>query len=136
MKKLLFLLLGILMIPFAGYCIEVPLLAAVDVIEVPGFDLSTAFASIGSVVGLVILITEFIKKHIKVEGGIYQLFSWLVGIILCLIGWFLKLGIFQGIEWYETVAYGLGVGLVANGIFDIEIVKALLKAIFKTERLV
>lgn len=135
MKKFLFLLLGIMMIPFASYCIEIPLLTVPDVIETPGFDLSTVFGSLSSILGAVLFITEFIKKHVKVEGGIYQLFSWLISITLCFIGWLLNIGIFIGIEeWYSVLACGIGIGLAANGIFDIKIVKAILQAIFKTAK--
>lgn len=128
MKKLLVLLMSMLLVPIAAFCQELS--------AIPGVNFSGYFASLIAFCPLVIFLTEWLKQHIKVSGGLNQLFSWLISIALAFVGWFLHLGMFNGIEWYMVIVYGLAAGLVCNGIFDIKVVQSILNAIFKNKRLV
>ncbi len=123
MKKLLVLLISMLLLPIAAFCQELSV--------IPAVDFSGYFASLIAFCPLVIFITEWLKQHIKVSGGLNQLFSWLVSIGLAFVGWGLNLGMFNNIEWYVVIVYGLAAGLVCNGIFDIKVVQSILNAIFK-----
>lgn len=93
-------------------------------------DIPQYFVSLSVFAPLVVIITEFIKANIKIENN--QLLSWIVSVLLSAVGWFLQLGMFAGVAWYWIFIYGLSSGLVANGIFDISIVQAILN-LFKKE---
>lgn len=127
MKKLLVLLISMLLLPIAAFCQEI----IESVTTIPGLDFTQCFATLAAFCPLVIFITEWIKKYIKVSGGLNQLFSWLISIGLAFVGWGLQLGMFAGIEWYVVIVYGIAAGLVCNGIFDIKLVQDILNAIFK-----
>ena len=89
-------------------------------------DLKTFFASIGALAPLVYAITAIINKALKADSDILkQLISWIIGIGLCFLGWFLKIGMFAGIEWWLVVIYGLVAGLSTNGAY--KAVKSFLK---------
>jgi len=126
MKKfILFLTLvfSFLFFPIIAFCQDT---GAIDLSN-PG----QYFASISALAGLVIIITAFVNKILKApKPFVKQLVSWLIAIALSLLGWWLKLGLFIGIEWYIAIIYGFACGLVANGIFDITIVKGFL-SLFK-----
>jgi len=117
-KVLLFTLLGMCFIP----------LFAQD----GGLDpnMGNYFASLAGLVPLVAIVTGLIKKVISVQGFLAQLLSWAVSIMLCYLGWLVKIGIFADIAvWYVPLIYGVAIGFTANGFFNIEFVKSILKLI-------
>ena len=80
--------------------------------------------------GFVTLVSEFIfGKLLKVSGTVAQVGSWVVAEAVTFFGFFTGVGgILTDVTQIWVVAvYGLAAGLVANGIFDINIVKALLE---------
>jgi hypothetical protein len=91
------------------------------------------FGSLAAIIAVVPVITEALKKAFKADFGAWpQIISWLVSIALCMLGYFLNLGMFEGVQWYYALAAGFGCGLASNGVFDIELVQKILEAIFKT----
>ena len=86
------------------------------------FDLST----VAGAAAAVLLITGWIKTAFKLEGMFARWVSWIVAISLSYIGWFLNLGLFEPVTWPVALVYGFGIGLVANGIFTSEVIKAIL----------
>jgi len=128
MKKLIALLMILILAPVWGFCQEL----SVPVV-VPGLELSECFASLAALSGLVIIITQFVRKDLKISGNFAQYLSWLVSVILAFVGFALKLGIFEGLIWWQTALYGVGAGLISNGIFDIQTVKALLNLVIKIQ---
>lgn len=102
---------------------------AVEAISLP---FENYFISISAIVVLVVPITEWLKKLLKATGFGAQVISWLVSIALCFVGWAFKLGMFETINtWWVVLLYGLGTGLAANGVFDIELIQTILEKIFK-----
>jgi biotin transporter BioY len=90
-------------------------------------DIGNYFVSLLALVPLVVLISEFLKKTFKVEKSwLKQVLSWVVAVVLCLVGDWLNLGMFKDFSLITTLAYGVATGLVANGVFDISIVQTLL----------
>lgn len=90
------------------------------------------FFSLAALVPLIILVTDFIVRWLKVEfASVKQMISWGVSIVLCLFAAWIDIGIFSGISIWETLIYGLGAGLVSNGIFDMEVVQMFLNFVFK-----
>lgn len=95
-------------------------------------DITTMFGTLAAIVAVVPIITQFIKKLINKDLANWanQLISWAVSIIICYVGWFFDLGILADVNWWQTLIIGIGTGLAANGVFDIELVKQLLALIF------
>ena len=92
--------------------------------------LQAYFASLAALLPLVVLITGFIKKAIKVDGILAQVISWIISIGLCYAGWLLKIGLFAEITtWWLVLIYGFAVGLAANGFFKIELIQTILNVI-------
>lgn len=99
-------------------------------------DLSQYFVSLGALAGLVIIITEFIKKIKAITDAaswIKQIISWIVSLGLAFAGNYFQLGIFANLSTTLVIVYSVAVGLIANGIFDVTLVQALLNLFKKKE---
>jgi len=81
-----------------------------------GFAAVTVF--LGSVVTSLFKITKSVWK---------QIVAWAVAIVLCLVGNLVNFGLLSEATLLQTLVYGLGAGLVANGIFDVSIVQLILQ---------
>ena len=82
----------------------------------PGVEMG--FGTFAALVAIIPFVVELFKKIPGVSGLVIQIVSWITGIALCLAGWKFHLGFLSGVQWYVAVLYGVGAGLVANGIFD------------------
>jgi hypothetical protein len=89
------------------------------------FDIST----IAGVAALTLIIAGYAKTWLKIEGKWARWVSWIVSIIISLICWALNIGLYEPLSLPVTLVYGLGVGLVANGIFTAELVQSWLQKI-------
>ncbi len=99
--------------------LALPMMAA-EVTE-PEIDYSSYFVSLSALVVAVPFVVEAIKKLIPPLGAgglVSQITSWVVGILIVMFGWWMELGFLAGIDWYIALAYGIGVSLASNGIFD------------------
>ncbi len=97
-----------------------------------------ATSSLGGVALLVPIFVEFFKSIFdfkdKVIWGIKaaRAVSWFFSILLSVVSYIAGWGYFGELTaWYMPVIAGLGVGLVSNGYFTIEMVQELLKIIFE-----
>ena len=96
-------------------------------------NIQNYFVNLVGMAGLTTLVVGVVKKLLKLTGFLAQAVSWVIAIALCYGGWFLKLGLFENVTAaYVPLIYGVAVGLVSNGIFNIEFIKAILR-IFKLE---
>ena len=85
------------------------------------------FINIPSLATLILLVTQMIKKRWKkIKDDVAQYMSFGVGLVLSLIGWLFQYGIFFGVEWYYILIYGFAASLIANGMFDWHLIKAIL----------
>ena len=89
----------------------------------------THMASLTGIAFLVPIITQALKTWWKAEGFGAQLISWVTSILLVFLSWFVGWGFIEYV-WWELIFIGLGIGLAANGIFDINVIKMLLEVIF------
>lgn len=113
MKKLLFLFFAILFL-------SAPVMLFAAEGDPPGNPISLEmFASFTALVAGVAAVTQLLKKLFNTQGIITDIMSWLVGIVLGLIGYFFKLGMFAEIVWYAAILYGLLAGFTANKGFDL-----------------
>jgi uncharacterized membrane protein len=85
------------------------------------------FSSLGGLSALNVLITDWLVKVCKVQKGwVKQLISWIVPVVVSVLGFCLGLGLFAGYGaltawtgWVYTILTGVGVGLISNGLYDI-----------------
>lgn len=90
------------------------------------------FFSLAALVPLIVMAADFIIRWLKVEdSSLKQMISWGVSISLCLFAAWVDIGIFSGISIWQTILYGVGAGLVSNGIFDLGLVQMFLDFVFK-----
>lgn len=124
MKKLK-ALLGLLFLPILG--VFIPEL---------GGDVAVMFGSLAGVAGLVVIITQWIKKTINYRPGVGwkylpQVISALVSVLLSIIAWWLGFGLFVELE---TIIQAIGLGLLvsglSNGWYDAPFVKEWAKILF------
>ena len=89
--------------------------------------LVTTLFSLGA---LSVIACEWItKKFTKATGTWAQIQSWAVAVIIGIFCSWLGFGIFQGVSIVGGILYGVLIGLISNGIFDMALVKKLLEMI-------
>lgn len=85
------------------------------------------FQTFASLVAIIPFLTEFFKKVLgKTEASpslAVQIFSWVVGLFLAIMGKLLGLGFLAELSWIWVIAYGMGAALAANGVADTKIIK-------------
>lgn len=126
MKKLICILMLFMVAIITPMMAMAETVANTVVDSASGIDLNVYFASLAGLVSLVVLITNFAKKWVNSSGIWTKALSWIVSLIVAGLGYFLHLGVFIGMEWYWILIYAFSSGLIANGIVDIGIVKALI----------
>lgn len=89
-------------------------------------DYLTYFTSLAGLAALVLIITDWLKQLFNFALNYAQYVSWAVSIFLSLAAWFFQWGIFAGTEWWYILVYGISAGLLSNGLFDWDILKAIL----------
>ncbi|MCE5329626.1 hypothetical protein LLG07_04775 [bacterium] len=83
------------------------------------------FASLSLFVPATVVVTQFILRFVHVEKW-KQGVSWAVAIVLSVIGFLLRAGMFAELTLVHAVLYGAAGGLAANGVFDIPFIQKLL----------
>jgi len=98
-------------------------------------DFSSFFATFATLVAAIPICVEVIKKLIgktSATKNLYvQIISWVTGIALTMIGWFLNLGFLADLSWIYALVYGLGASLAANGIADTKIIQSIISLFIK-----
>ncbi len=87
------------------------------------------FATLFSLGSLSVIATEWITKFTKLHGTMAQIQSWVISIVIGILCAWLNFGLFNGTSTIGGVLYGILIGLISNGIFDMEFVKRLLEMI-------
>jgi hypothetical protein len=90
------------------------------------FDLSGYVINFATFSASIITITSLVNKLFKLTGFHKQYLSWLISLIIGYAAFFLKLGIFGGIEWHAVLIYVILFALGSNGLFDWQLVKSIL----------
>jgi ABC-type sugar transport system permease subunit len=126
MKKLMmfFALMFVLILPTFGQVVEPPtswlaLFANINV----------WLASLGGVAAVTVFLAAFLNTILKTKGFVKQIVAWVVAILLLVIGNLVNMGFMAELNWMHTIVYGVAAGFLANGIFDIETIKAILRAL-------
>jgi len=92
-------------------------------------DANSIFNSVLVLSGLVVLVSEWVSKFTKLHGNWSRLQSWVISVILGVVATWVKIGIFSEMDWKGGLVIGIVSGLVANGVFDISVVKRVLEFI-------
>lgn len=120
MKKLLVLILIVLSVPLS-------MMAQVLGDIPPEINPEVYFATMASFAALILPVTALINRMFSIDiRWIKQFLSWIVAIALGTIAWLFKWGIFET-TWYYALIYSLAGALVANGIFNLDMVKKFLQ---------
>lgn len=93
-------------------------------------DLSSYFADLATMAALVVALSEWLGgRLLNLRGLPAQALSWVIALAVTAVGYLLGLGVVAGLSLPMLIAHGLATGLVANGIFDIKVVQALLEGV-------
>jgi len=94
-------------------------------------DLSLYFQTLATLVPLVVIVSGYLNTYVfkTSTSTVHQIVSWAVALIVAFAGQQLDLGFLADLNLMWTAIYGVALGLVSNGIFDIEIIKAFLALI-------
>lgn len=116
MKKLFFLLV----VSLIFFALPVVLVAQStgDPPEVNPISLEM-FGSLTLLAAGILAITAFIKGILNTNGLWTDIISWAIGPVLGIIGWYFKLGLFDGVLWYVAILYGLLAAFYANKGWDL-----------------
>ncbi|MFA5366605.1 MAG: hypothetical protein WC333_01870 [Dehalococcoidia bacterium] len=112
----------LLMIPVAIFAQDVP--------TEPGtsFDIMSLFTSFaGYAAGVLVVtgvITRYILKNLSTLGR--SITSWVVAAIVAVIGYFMQLGIFAGVDWLNLIIIVLSFAAGSNVIYNVEWIRQLL----------
>ena len=91
-------------------------------------NFNTWFATLAGIAAVTVFVSGFFNTLLRIGSKIWrQVVAWLVAIILVSAGNLFNIGFVSDFPWLTTLIYGFAAGLVANGFFDINIVKALLE---------
>lgn len=96
-------------------------------------NINDYFGSLGLMASLVAIITGYLNTHVSflknANGTVKQIVSWVISILVVFIGQLKSVGMVAETSTLWTAITGVAVGLVANGIFDIKLVQAILSFI-------
>jgi hypothetical protein len=87
------------------------------------------FQSIASISAMVIFLSSVFNNLLNLKSWKKQAVSWIISLIITLLGWKFQVGLFAGASFVNSMLYGAGIALVSNGIFDIALVKQFLAAV-------
>lgn len=98
-------------------------------------DLTPYFATFAAFVGTISVVSEALEHVFHLDGLAAQVRSWVVSIGLSFLASFLDLGLFADpLNTQTVILYGIGGGLVANGLFSVEAVKTAIQVILATRK--
>ena len=82
------------------------------------------FETFAALVAIIPVVVEFFKQMFfsNASGLVKQIISWVLGVLVTAVGWFLGLGFLAGMEWWMMLLYGIGASLAANGVFNIGLI--------------
>lgn len=126
MKKLMMFcaLMFVLILPTFGQTVEPPtnwlaLFANINV----------WLGSLAGISAVTVFIAAFLNTLLKTKGFVKQLVAWIIAILLLVVGNLVNMGFMAELNWLNTIIYGVAAGFVSNGIFDLEFVKSVLRAL-------
>lgn len=126
MKKLMmfFALMFVLILPTFGQTVEPP----TNWLELFA-NINVWLASLAGVAAVTVFLAAFLNTLLKTQGFVKQLVAWIIAILLLVVGNLVNMGFMAELNWLHTIVYGVAAGFISNGIFDLETVRAILRAL-------
>ena len=85
------------------------------------------FASLAAIVAGVPVIVEAIRGFWKdMPGWAGMALNWVLGIGICMFGWWQELGFLAGLDWTVALMYGIGAGIAASGFAETGLIQWLI----------
>jgi hypothetical protein len=112
MKKSILFLISVFML-------AMPVILLADTGDPPNPISLDIFTSMSALIAGVVTLTALIKTFTGTEGLFTEIVSWIIGPLIAILGYFLKLGIFMELSWYMAIFYGLLAAFSANKGWDI-----------------
>ena len=125
MKKYLILLVAFLLPVFAFAQTPEPPSDIAGIIE----WVKIAFATWGGALGVVLLVTEKLKRILNLKGTGAVVLSWLIAFPLTGIAWYFNLGILSGVAWYIAAIYAVSFSLSANLAYLTPLIKEVVRIV-------
>jgi len=124
MKKMILFLTLLLLIPVAIFAQDhEPPTTWVEVVS----NFNTWFATLAGVAAVTVFLAGFMNTLFKISKKIWkQVVAWVISILIVLAGNLFSIGFVADFPILTTIVYGFAAGLVANGLFDINAVQAIL----------
>ncbi len=124
-KSMMFLIMMFaLVLPTFGQSVEPP----TDWLNLFA-NINVWLGSLAGIAAVTVFLAAEVNKLLKLEGFWKQLMAWIVAILLMVVGNLVNLGFMAELDWLHTIVYGIAAGFISNGIFDLETVKAILRAL-------
>ena len=99
--------------------------ATVPEAETPVYE--DIFASLAAIVAGVPVIVEAIRGFWKdMPGWAGMALNWVLGIGICMFGWWQELGFLAGLDWPVALMYGIGAGIAASGFAETGLIQWLI----------
>lgn len=99
--------------------------ATVPEAEAPVYE--DIFASLAAIVAGVPVIVEAIRGFWKdMPGWAGMALNWVLGIGICMFGWWQELGFLAGLDWTVALMYGIGAGIAASGFAETGLIQWLI----------
>ena len=126
MKKLMmfFAMMFVLILPTFGQAVEPP----TNWLELFA-NINVWLASLAGVAAVTVFLAAFVNTLLKTSGFVKQIVAWVIAILILVIGNLVNMGFMAELNWLHTIVYGIAAGFISNGIFDLETVKAILRAL-------
>lgn len=86
------------------------------------------FGSISSMVALTLIVTAFFKSK-NLKGFGLQFVSWMISIVLAIIGYYLHLGMFESLTLGWSIIVGFFTSLAANMVADTPLIQSIYELI-------
>ena len=99
--------------------------ATVPEAETPVYE--DIFASLAAIVAGVPVIVEAIRGFWKdMPGWAGMALNWVLGIGICMFGWWQELEFLAGLDWTVALMYGIGAGIAASGFAETGLIQWLI----------
>lgn len=128
MKKLMMFFAFLLLLPIAILAQEPVVNPPTNWLELFA-NINVWLGSLAGVSAVTVFLAAVLNTLFNTKGFWKQIVAWAVALILLIVGNLINMGFMAELNWLNTIVYGLAAGFISNGIFDVELVRAILRAL-------
>jgi hypothetical protein len=90
-------------------------------------DFTSVFLNLTALVAFIVVVTDALIRIFKTQKKLFkQITAWTLSVVVSLIGFWLKQGLFSELTLLASLATSIGVGLAANGLATVDKMKTIL----------